>query len=111
MAAETVVAVTKKAPAPDLSGAYYLGTLTGTASYEAGGMALANPASPNIGLPSKIDFLLILGNGSGYRAEYVASTGKVKVFVAGKEGEVAKEVANATNLSAQSFPFFALGAS
>lgn len=111
MAKTMAVTVTKKAPAADLSGAFYVGQLVPDTEYETGGDTLVNPNAPALGLPAKVDFIVLTGRGGGYRAEYVPSTGKVKVTVAGKEGEVAKEVAAKTDLSAQVFDFFALGAS
>lgn len=105
MAKTVTAAVNKRAPAPDLSASFYLGTFVPDTSYETGGDTITNPASPNLALPSRIDFMAISNStGGGYTAQYVPSTGKVKIF----KGEA--EVAATTDLSAQIFTFFCIGA-
>lgn len=90
---------------PDLSASVYIGTFVPDTEYETGGDTITNPASPALGLPSRIDFIAISNStGGNYSATYIPSTGKIKII----KGET--EVAAKTDLSAQTFTFFCIGA-
>lgn len=85
----------------------YLGTLTPDTSYATNGDTISAPAAPALTLPEKLDFVDVQGSTGGHVATFDATAGKVKIFE-GAAG-VLKEVANAANLSAESFAYAAIG--
>lgn len=86
----------------------YLGTLKPDNSYEAGGDTIVQPAA-GIQVPEKIDFFDIAQSG-GYIAEWVPSTGKVKLYVGPAAAkEPSQEVAAAKDISAITFQFVIIG--
>lgn len=86
----------------------YLGTLKPDTSYETAGDTITQPAT-GLQLPEKVDYFEVQSAG-GYVAEYVPSTGKVKLYVgpaAAKEPQ--QEVAAAKDISGTTFQFLCIG--
>jgi hypothetical protein len=109
--AKTIAAtVTKVTPDSQGTGHRYIGTLKPDTSYESGGDTITKASSPEYTLPEKIDMMLIQPSG-GYLAEWIPSTGKVKLYVGPASAkEPQQEVAAAKDISAITFPFICWGA-
>lgn len=105
--AGTIAATVKKRISIGGTDYLYLGTLTPDTSYTTAGDTVSAPASPALTLPEKIDYFGVEGSTGGYVAVYNAATAKVQLYE-GAAG-VLKEVANAANLSAQSFNYICIG--
>jgi hypothetical protein len=111
--AKTITATVKKRISIGGGTYLYLGTLVPDTEYETGGDTITNTVPPALSLPEKIDFMSIEGRGGGYRAEYVPSSGKIKLLETKtlKENELSAlvEVAAKANLSAQTFDYVCIG--
>lgn len=105
--AGTITATVKKRISIGGTDYLYLGTLTPDNSYATGGDTITAPAAPALTLPEKIDYFGIEGSVAGHLALYNAEAAKVKLFE-GAAG-VLKEVANAANLSAETFNYVCIG--
>lgn len=87
---------------------YTTGTITFDSSYATGGEALL---PTDVGLSSKVEFISV-SPAAGYIFEYDYSANKVKAFNPTSDAAaptVAKEVANATNLSTVVARYIAFG--
>lgn len=87
---------------------YTTGTITFDSSYATGGEALT---ASNLGLSSKVEFISVTP-GSGYIFQYDYTNKKLKAYWPTTDAtapNVAKEVANTTNLSTVTCNFVAFG--
>lgn len=107
--AKTITATVRKRISMGGTTYAYFGTLTPDSSYETAGDSIIAPAAPALTLPEKIDYFDI-HNAGGYLAEWVPSTGKVKLYVSPAAAkEPAQEVAAAKDISATVFQFVCFG--
>lgn len=80
-------------------------TVTGPASYVAGGFAVT---AADFGLGQILEVLPF--QASGYVAEYIAGTGKILVrWTGATTASILAEITNATDISAVSFKVLAIG--